>query len=128
MRPVYLCLNAIQREHKCVYAMCYSCKISEEDDDDGRTRNSTVKRRSTRFDNSDETNDRQLREKLNNKYDNEARQDPDALKYSCRHNNRRTLIPFTDSEFFAKQYQEKIESDGISFPLKCGECRCRLKG
>ena len=128
MRPLYICMNAIQRHHKCTYAMCYSCKIAEDESACARQAHANANRRSTRFDNSDEGNERRLRDKMNNKYDNDNRLDPEELKYSCRHNDRRSLIPFTGTEYFNAAYQEKIKSDKLPFPVKCDECRRKLKG
>lgn len=128
MKPVYLCMNAIQRHHKCTYAMCYACKTSEDENAHARQGNINANRRSMRFDNTDDVNERRLRDKMNNKYDDDNRLDPEVLKYSCRHNDRRTLIPFTESDYFTTTYQDKIKSDKIAFPVKCGECRMRLKG
>lgn len=128
MKPLYICMNAIQRHHKCTYALCYSCKTAE--DDEVRARQDTMNgnRRSSRFDNSAEGYDKRLRDKMNNKYDNDNRLDTDALKYSCRHYERKTLIPFMESDYFTTTYQEKVKSDNSNFPVRCGECRKKLKG
>ena len=128
MKPVYLCMNAIQRHHKCTYALCYACKTSEDEEAHARQGSINAKRRSTRFDNTEELQERRLRDKMNNKYDDDHCLDPEALKYSCRHNDRRTLIPFTESKYFTTTYQEKVKYDDNAFPIKCGECRLRLKG
>ena len=128
MKPVYLCMNAIQRHHKCTYALCYECKAAEDEETHARQGTNNAKRRSTRFDHTDELQERRLRDRMNNKYDDDHHLDPEALKYSCRHYDRRTLIPFTESNYFTTTYQEKIKFDNISFPIKCDECRLRLKG
>ena len=128
MKPLYICMNAIQRHHKCTYAICFACKTAEDDQANARQTNGNANRRSTRFDNSEEGTERRLRDKMNNKYDNDNRLDPEALKYSCRHNDRRTLIPFMESDYFTTTYQEKVKCDNTKFPVKCGECRLRLKG
>ena len=128
MRPAYLCINAIQREHNCRYAMCYSCKMHEDDSANDRDSGNTVKRRSTRFESNDDGKSKIMRDKMNNKYDNDVCADPEALKYSCRHTDRRSLIPFTESVYFSKAYQSTIESKGIAFPMRCKECGLKLRG
>ena len=51
MKPLYICMNAIQRHHKCTYALCYACKTAEDDQANARQTNGNANRRSTRFDN-----------------------------------------------------------------------------
>ena len=128
MKPLYICMNAIQRHHKCTYALCYSCKTAEDDEVRARQDGKNANRRSSRFDNSAEGYEKRLRDKMNNKYDNDSRLDSEALKYSCRHYDRKSLIPFMEGDYFTTSYQEKIKNDNINFPLQCGECRMRLKG
>ena len=117
-----------RKKNKCTYALCYACKSAEDEEAHARQGTNNAKRQYTCFDHTDELQERQLHDKMNNKYDNDHRLDPEALKYSCHHNDRRTLIPFTESDYFTTTYQEKIKFDNISFPIKCDECRLRLKG
>ena len=128
MKPLYICMNAIQRHHKCTYALCYSCKTAEDDEERARQDSINANRRSSRFDNSAEGYEKRLRDKMNNKYDNDSRLDSETLKYSCRHYDRKSLIPFMESDYFTSAYQEKVKNDNTHFPVQCGECRMRLKG
>ena len=121
-------MNAIQRHHKCTYTMCYLCKIEHEEKTRSRQTNVNVNIRSSRFDTSEEGIERRLRDKMNNRYDNDSRNDPEELKYSCRHNDKRALIPFMDTDYFNSTNQEKIKTDDMAFPVTCGECGKRLKG
>ena len=127
MRPVYLCMNAIQQGHECTYAMCYSCKILEDEEILARKASGNVKRRSNRLGDTQDDDERKLRERMNDKYDNDKCLDADALKSICRHLDRNTLVPFTMGAYFSKRHQEKIKSDEIAFPIKCNVCRLALR-
>ena len=127
MRPVYLCMNAIQQGHECTYAMCYSCKMTEDEEMHARKGNGNVKRRSNRIGDTQDDDERKLRNRMNDRYDNDNCLDADALKTICRHSDRNTLVPFTMGTYFCARYQEKIRSDDIAFPTKCIECRRTLR-
>jgi transposase len=127
MRPVYLCMNAIQQGHECTYAMCYSCKMTEDEEIVARKGSGNVKRRSNRIGETQDEDERKLRERMNSKYDNDNCLDTKALKSICRHSDRNTLVPFTMGHYFTTRYQEKIRSDEIAFPIKCNMCRLTLR-
>ena len=125
MQPVYLCINARRAEHDCLWALCYACKTAQDDRDclnDELSPNNN-KRRSIRH--TIGTSPRDIKNVLNDKYDNNMCHLPEARKHMCRHDTK-CLIDFSDKEYFTKTYQDKIESDEISFPMKCVDCGKRI--
>ena len=127
MKPVYMCNNAIQRNHTCTYALCYACKEAEDNRKNDRQDNPNAKRRSARTGDIHDANEKSMRERLNNKYDDDNFLDPEDLKKLCRHADRRTLQPFTMVKYFEKDYQARVQSNNIHFPIDCTECGFRLK-
>ena len=123
MQPVYLCMNARRAEHKCKWALCYSCKVNQEEMAHNNQEITNNKRRSNRH--AIGTSAQDVRKAINAKYDNNMCHSQEVTKHLCRHDIK-YLIDFSAKEYFTKSYQEKIESDDISFPIKCVDCGHRI--
>ena len=123
LRPVYLCKNAMKREHQCKWAVCYSCKIEHDEKERNRFGEIQNKRRS--FRNNREENEQDVRIALNNKYDNNMCSSSQESKHLCRHDHK-YLSDFCAKEYFTKTYQDKILADEIQFPTHCVSCNCRI--
>ena len=123
LRPVYLCRNAMKREHPCKWAVCYSCKMKHDENERHRYGEQKNKRRS--FRNNKEDNEQDARIALNNKYDNNMCLSLQEAKNMCRHDHKH-LDDFCAKEYFTKSYQDKILADEIQFPTHCISCSCKI--
>ena len=123
LKPVYLCINAIKREHNCKWIVCYACYIAH--DEKERHRIGDIKNTRRSIQNSKEDNERDVRNALNQKYDNNMCRSVEETKNMCKHDHKH-LVDFHGKQYFTKTYQDKIVADEIQFPTHCILCHRKI--
>ena len=98
--PLWICCNAMDENHKCVYAICNSCKYVL---DEHQGQISTRRTSRSRIKNVDEDDKR------------------------CNHKLDR-LRPFVDKTYFDETYMSKKIEDGCYIPVSCKECYGKITG
>jgi hypothetical protein len=95
--PLWLCKNAANTEHECLYARCNDCQTAISASTDGR---GTKRKRRNNNDTSNCVN-------------------------SCDHTVSGLTI-FCDPQYFSTSHMEGVIKNGVSFPTKCLSCKKRL--
>ena len=95
MNVVWICPNAIKKEHSCDFGLCSSCY--ENIKPKGRTRRSKV----------------DCDENCNEKK---------SSSIVCNHTLHTSLILFSDKQYFTKEWKKKAAIENSRIPHKCEAC------
>ena len=110
--PVHWCKNAKNPDHKCVYAICYDCKLSY---DENKERVSGKNKRSRKC----------VKKLMTDKYDNDQGFDSDDDSDKCDHNIY-NMQQTCDTLYFTSLYMNSVIEQEVAFPTKCSICHRKL--
>jgi hypothetical protein len=106
--PVHWCKNAQDPDHDCVYAICYQCKMTYDDNNS----------------NSDGKNKRSrkcAKRMLTETYENTEDKDEKDNETRCDH-RMEYLQPTYDTLYFTSMYIRSVIEQEVTFPVKCSIC------
>ena len=115
LNSLWVCYNAMNPDHKCVYCMCKQCYLTKSND--GINRNRSTRGRRNKMKSIDDGN-------IGNNFDNGC---------NAMNHHSHNLNQFVDKLYFSKTYKKKIDVNNADktknkkcVPFYCGECKCKL--